>query len=159
MKKKVPFKIIEIENDGFHPILKAKVNGKSIMLVIDTGASRTVIDSMCLKGLTPIINKTHEPFAAGVNATQFAVQPFLVPLVAMGEVKLKNVEIFGTDLSQLSDLYEKMTGIRIGGLLGCDLLKKYSVKLNFNSNVMSFECIVDKKIKSSTKKKQALNRQ
>lgn len=153
MKKKVPFRAIQIENDGYHPILKAKVNGKSIMLVIDTGASRTVIDNMCLEGLTPIINEHQEPFAAGVNATQFAVQPFIIPLLKIGEVKLKNVTIFGTDLSQLSNLYEKMTGIRIGGLLGCDLLKKYSVKLNFNSNVMSFECIVDKKIKSSTKKK------
>jgi hypothetical protein len=159
MKKKVPFRAIQIENDGYHPILKAKVNGKSIMLVIDTGASRTVIDNMCLEGLTPIINEHQEPFAAGVNATQFAVQPFLIPLLKMGEVKLKNVMIFGTDLSQLSELYQKMTGIKIAGLLGCDLLKKYSVKLNFKTNVMSFDCSIDKKNKSSSKKKQALKHQ
>jgi hypothetical protein len=152
MKQQVPFKIIQIENDGFHPIVKAKVNGKRIMLVIDSGASRTVIDNMCLEGLTPTINELHEPFAAGVNATQFEVQPFLVPLLTMGKIKLKNLEIFGTDLSQLSELYQKMTGIRIGGLLGCDLLKKYSVKLNFKTNAMSFECSIDKKIKPSSKK-------
>ena len=40
----IPIDILQIEDDGSHLLLKAKLNGKVARLLIDTGASRSVFD-------------------------------------------------------------------------------------------------------------------
>ncbi len=145
MTKKIPLKITNLEQDGFHPLVKCKINKKTIWLVVDTGASRTVLDLDCLKDISPIENDHIEPFAAGISAQQFSVKRFVLPCITFSGTKFKNMEVFGSNLSELSKLYEQLAGIPIHGLLGCDFLIKYQAVLNFKSK----ELVV--KVKSKNK--------
>lgn len=147
MIKTIPFTITNLEQDGFHPIVKCKLKKKSIWLVIDTGASRTVIDLESLHDFSPIEHDHIEPFAAGINAQQFSVKRYVLPSISFSGVKLKNMEIFGSNLSELSKLYEQITGIPIHGLLGCDFLVKHKVVLNFKSKELIVK-VKSKKVKT-----------
>lgn len=146
MTKKIPLKITNLEQNGFHPVVKCKINKKNIWLVVDTGASRTVLDLDCLQDFSPIESDHIEPFAAGINAQQFSVKRFLLPCINFSGAKFKNIEVFGSNLSELSKLYKQLAGIPIHGLLGCDFLVKHKVVLNFKAK----ELLV--KVKSKTSK-------
>jgi len=44
----IPLQIIDLHEDGFHPLLEVTLFGKSFTLVLDTGASRTAFDHTIL---------------------------------------------------------------------------------------------------------------
>ena len=44
MKTTIPFKIIKIDDEGFHLLIKVYINKKVAHLLIDTGASKSVFD-------------------------------------------------------------------------------------------------------------------
>ncbi|MFM8917314.1 MAG: retropepsin-like aspartic protease, partial [Bacteroidota bacterium] len=48
---RVPIRLLKIEQNGCHPVVTAKINNKSIRMVIDTGASQTVFDKSRMEEL------------------------------------------------------------------------------------------------------------
>ena len=56
---KIPIDIRNIEDDGFHLTIVARINGKSVQMLIDTGASRTVFDKK--RSLRFVGESNHEP--------------------------------------------------------------------------------------------------
>ena len=67
----VPIEILPIEDDGFHLMLKAKINGKKANLIIDTGASRTVFDEILIKDFLP---KAYDDFETNEKLSQMEQQ-------------------------------------------------------------------------------------
>ena len=62
MITKIPIEIIRIENEGYHLIIKGKINKKVSNLIIDTGASRSVFSnslSGIRKGESANLNQTN----------------------------------------------------------------------------------------------------
>jgi predicted aspartyl protease len=143
MIKTIPLIITNLEQDGFHPLVKCKLKKKTIWLVVDTGASRTVIDLESLNDFSPFESEHIEPFAAGINAQQFAVKRYILPNISFSGIKFKNMEVFGSNLSELSKLYEQLAGMPIHGLLGCDFLVKHKVVLNFKTKELLFKVKTD----------------
>ena len=44
----VPIQIIDLHEDGFHPLVNVSIFGKGFILVLDTGASKTAFDQIML---------------------------------------------------------------------------------------------------------------
>jgi predicted aspartyl protease len=42
--EKLKLKLLNIDGDGFHLQASIKINGKAALVIVDTGASRTVFD-------------------------------------------------------------------------------------------------------------------
>ncbi len=136
MRKTIPFSLVQIENDGFHPIVKAYYNRHPLNLVIDTGASRTVVNKSMLTHLKPIENEHIEPLAAGINAQQFSVSLYTIDRFTISHIRFTNFEVFGADLSGLAKMYKSMVGFPLHGMLGSDFLIKYNAQLDFKKRVM-----------------------
>jgi predicted aspartyl protease len=52
MRKKIsniPLELMNIEGDGYHLMIEAEVNEKTVRLLVDTGASKTVFDKTRLQ--------------------------------------------------------------------------------------------------------------
>ena len=47
---KIPFEVIGLQADGFHIITQTTIYDKTFKIVIDTGASKTVLDKQTLLG-------------------------------------------------------------------------------------------------------------
>jgi predicted aspartyl protease len=134
MKATIPFRIIQIEPASYHPLIEGEIDGVKLDLILDTGASRTVIEKSIIEN-QPRANTTQEEvFAAGINAQKMEVEQVEVSTIKLGNLEFENMLVFSTDLSAISTLYEQMAGIKIGGLLGCDFLEKHKAVVDFGSN-------------------------
>ncbi len=138
MKISIPFRIVALEKTSFHPLVEGEVDNKKINLIVDTGASRTVFDKQLLNGYPILKADGVEPIAAGINAETMTVEQVNLPLIKLGDFEFKNMIVFGTDLEGISNLYQKMVGISIDGLLGCDFLEHHKAVLDFSKKRITF---------------------
>jgi predicted aspartyl protease len=136
MKPTIPFVVQEIESSSYHPIISGSINGTTISLILDTGASRTVIDSALTTDLPAVENHNQETFAAGINAQKMEVRHVEIPSITFGKIKFSNLNAFSTDLSAISNLYEQMAGMKIHGLIGCDFLEQHKATIDFGKRVI-----------------------
>jgi hypothetical protein len=131
MPKVIPFKIIELDAKSFHPTLTGKLGDSIINLILDTGASRTVLSKHITQGLPVIECEAEEAFAAGVNAQTMEVEQVGIPEITIGGSTFKNLLVFSANLDGISEIYHKMAGQKIDGLIGCDFLVKHKATINF----------------------------
>jgi len=132
----IPFEIKEIEHASYHPIVVAIIGHEQINMILDTGASRTVLSNNLVVNFDKTTGDDEEAFAAGINAQRMQVEQVVIPSIRIGDLEFFDMLIFSTDLNAVSSLYEQMAGIRIDGLLGCDFLVKYGGVVDFNTQRM-----------------------
>jgi predicted aspartyl protease len=129
--KSITFTVHELEANSYHPLVSGKINGMAVNLIIDTGASRTVIDTSVAENFKVDSSVEKEAFAAGINAQTLAVNQVVIPKLKLDGSTFKNVTAFSTDLSPISNLYEQISGIKIHGLIGCDFLVTHNARVDF----------------------------
>lgn len=148
MKEVIAFSLKEIESQSFHPIIRGRIAGQPVSIIIDTGASQTVIDKSLTNGLPTIVAEGQEPFAAGINAQRIAIERVEIPTLELEGVVFRKVQAFCSDLSPISNLYEELVGMKIHGLLGCDFLARNGAIINFRKGLIEVKRRVKKKNRS-----------
>ncbi|HNP49841.1 MAG TPA: retropepsin-like aspartic protease [Bacteroidia bacterium] len=136
---KIPLIIQTIEEDGFHLSVMAKINGKSVHLLVDTGASRTVFDKQ--RSLRYIGESSHEPhdkLSTGLGTSSMKTHLAVIRKIKIGELAIENFEAVLLDLSHVNESYEKMGLTPIDGVLGSDVLLKYKAVINYGKKELKF---------------------
>lgn len=136
---KIPLIIQTIEEDGFHLSVMAKINGKSVHLLVDTGASRTVFDKQ--RSLRYIGESSHEPhdkLSTGLGTSSMKTHLAVIRKIKIGELAIENFEAVLLDLSHVNESYEKMGLTPIDGVLGSDILLKYKAVINYGKKELKF---------------------
>lgn len=136
---KVPIEILPIEDDGFHLMLKAKINGKKANLIIDTGASRTVFDESLIKGFLPDEYdefETNEKLSTGLGTNTMQSSAFNLKSLRLGELNIKNYMAVILDLTNINESYSKLKLPLIHGVIGGDLLQKYKAVIYYKSRTL-----------------------
>lgn len=123
---KIPFEIIEMEGGGSHLLVKGEVNGHPANFIIDTGASRTVVDKNHLEELgfqKDII--PNEVLSAGLGTNSMESSTIVLQKLSLGKFILKNFEIAVLDLSHVNAAYAQLNLPVINGVIGGDVLMKH----------------------------------
>lgn len=133
---KIPLEILTLEDNSYHLLVNAALgntlNGK---MVVDTGASKTVIDATL--GLP--IDKNHEmPYTSGIGG-QVAVSFTRLDSLAFGDFEIMDLSLAMIDLSSVNEAYEQVSKAPILGLLGSDLLLKYHAKIDYKEACLYLE--------------------
>lgn len=137
---KIPIELVELERHNYHLLVKAKFeDGEFGYWIIDTGASKTVFD----KGLDQYYNlieadDDEEYQSAGISEGMVETLVGEVRSVNFGDLKLKDQKVALINLDHVNDIYRKYRDIRICGLLGSDLLKKYQCVIDYKYETISF---------------------
>ena len=129
---KIPIDIRNIEDDGFHLTIVARINGKSVQMLIDTGASRTVFDKK--RSLRFVGESNHEPhdkLSTGLGTNTMKTHITNLKKIRIGDLLIENFEAVLLDLEHVNDSYEKLGLTPIDGVLGSDLLVKHKAVINF----------------------------
>lgn len=155
MKIDIPFVVKETEDGSFHPIVQAEIDGQPIFLIIDTGASRTVLDKSLVNSYAVSENINQEAFAAGINAQKLEVEQAIVPLLKIGGIVFSDFSVFCTDLKPVSALFEEMSQTPIDGLLGCDFFHSNNATINFYKKVITIDKPIHKGLQPTPKKNQS----
>jgi hypothetical protein len=133
MKKIVlKIKLLNIENDGYHLSIKAKINGKVANLLIDTGASRTVFD---LNRMDKFINKKdlkkNDQLSTGLGTSSMVSHVSEIKKLDLGGLIIANYDGIFIDLSHVNKSYENIKLKPIDGVIGSDILLQFKAVVNY----------------------------
>lgn len=132
---RVPLKLINLQDDGFHLLVEIVVFGESHWAVLDTGASRSVFDKTLLEhNIAAEGIETVNPEEDTVATTLFSISSTAVatlPKLKIGKLKLKKYQAVGLDLQSVNEAYEHLGHPIVAGIIGGDILIKYKAKIDY----------------------------
>lgn len=134
----IPLQIIELQDDGFHPLLEAVVFGKPHWLVLDTGASKTAFDKeMILQAYEEAEFLASEKLSTGLGTN--TMQSFTATIFDMqiGELNIPEFEVAVLDLSTINIAYAQLDKPLVLGVLGGDILMQYSAVIDYGKSTLS----------------------
>jgi len=139
MAKSVKFEIVDFSEDGYHWLIECHLNGNDFHLVLDTGASRTVIDKNILGDIE--LEQHPNGLVLGFNSQSDSISTATLKSLYIGNVEINNFQVAVSDLSFLSSSYYEISGVKIGGVLGCDFLMNYVTSINIMRQRINFKNI------------------
>ena len=134
----IPLEILNLHDDGFHPLVEVVVFNRVFKAVVDTGASRTVLDKTTIEAYidaeTLLIS---DKLSTGLGTNNMQSYTLLIPELGIGQLKILNFEAAVLDLSAINSAYENMEADRVIGVIGGDILMKYGAVINYAERKLS----------------------
>jgi hypothetical protein len=131
---KILLEKVDIETSGNHLLLDVKVNDYSCKLVLDTGASRTVLDVSFLESINQeFTSQPEDEKSVGVGSNQLDSYLIDVDIFEIGELKLENYQLAAMNLEHVKMSYEKLGYNSVQGVLGGDILNNYDAIINYKN--------------------------
>lgn len=129
---RIPLRIISIEEDGFHLVLDAEIGNKKALLLLDSGASRSVFDINRIK--TFIGEKDfspHEKLSTGLGTNSMITHTTELNNFKIGTMRLPAFKAVLLDLAYVNESYSKLGLEEIDGVLGSDVLNAHSAIIDY----------------------------
>jgi hypothetical protein len=136
----IPLQIIELENENFHILIEGNFqDGTASNWIIDTGASKTVLDSNLTQCYESIEANPDEDYqSAGINQGMLDTTVGMIPQLQFGELMMTNQKVALINLNHVNEIYEKFASYKISGLLGGDILMQYKCIIDYKRKVIRF---------------------
>ncbi len=134
MEFSIPIRFNQIEEKGIHIAISGFVNGHLANILIDTGASQTVLDRNRVHFFSD--EKEFERFekpSKGLGTDNMEGFKFKACQFILGELDLRDHEMVLLDLSHVNASYRELGLPPIDMVLGGDFLKEYAAVLNYSS--------------------------
>ena len=133
----VKFKLVVLEPDNYHIVVRAKIEDKPLNVLIDTGASHSCFDLAFIKNLNPEISmEDNDGLNVGVGTSDFESKLSTINDFRMGRFLLKQYDVVLLDMSNINQAYEMMHKPLIHGIIGSDFLMKYKALIDYRERVL-----------------------
>ena len=127
----IPFNITEVEPESFHCILIGECLHKPLHLILDTGASRSVIHKELGELFFVGDDKPKAQNSHSLNSEITEYGMVHVPEIKFGPIVIKELSFTLIDLTYLNTIYLQHAGHRIDGLLGGDFFMRYKAVIDY----------------------------
>jgi hypothetical protein len=125
--------LLNIDGDGYHLSIKAKINGKTAHLIIDTGASRTVFDLNRMEKFVKSPDlKENGRLSTGLGTNTMKSQVSQLKKVELGTVLIADYHAIFLDLSHINVSYVNAGLNPIDGVVGSDILHDYKAMVDYD---------------------------
>lgn len=136
-KISIPLRLISIDKEGFHLMVKVKLNGKIARMVLDTGASKTVFDNHKIrKYLKAEQFEKNDQLSTGLGTNSMESHSVVVKKMIIGELVVPDFKIILLDLTHISQSYAQMGLPPIDGVLGGDILYEFNAIIDYGKKIM-----------------------
>ena len=133
----VPLILINLQDDGFHLLVEIVVFGEKVFAVLDTGASRSVLDkSLMEKHLSEF--ESHEDSQATTIFSTSTTLTGIIPKMKIGRLVLHDYHAVALDLQSVTDTYLSLGHPPIGGIIGGDILMAHKAKIDYERKTVKF---------------------
>ena len=134
----IKLKKLTLSDGGVHIILSAFVDDKPIRMVLDTGASHSVLNFGWAEQNLPNneIIKVKDP-AYGIGSS-VKVHKAVVSSFKIGELNLKNRLFALIDFDAINSVYEREGLEKVQGILGGDVLDEFGAVIDFKKYNLKF---------------------
>lgn len=133
---------LNFETGGYSLLSRVIINGKPALLMVDTSAPKTVLDT---DHLQKFVNKTElkRQSRRGLAAGNSSVYSYLATIDKMeiGSVVINGYKASSVDLGLINRSFRSMGNPQIDGLLGCDLLRHCKAVLRFEDRVLELNAL------------------
>lgn len=137
-KIEIPLKLVELENENYHILVEIGFSdNKTGMWVIDTGASKTVLDINLVDHYTKVETPLTETESMGIGDSRIETSSGIVHEMKFCSTSLFDLSVALIDLSPLNILYHQFTNEKITGLIGSDFLVRYKAIIDFKKRVLT----------------------
>ena len=143
--QKIPIKIIHLQEGNYHIHLHVRLFDENCTMVLDTGASKTVVDhtSLLKIGVPEEQIKSNDILSSGLGTNNMKGAESVLPSFEIGPWKIRNFHIAVLDLSSINFAYEKIGIKPVIGIVGSDILITYGAKIDLQKQVLTLR---DRKI-------------
>ncbi len=140
MRFSVPLHIIDLHEDGFHPLLDITVFNKPFKVVLDTGASKTAFDKNLLLEVNEIaLLNASDKLSTGLGTNTMESFTATIHDMAIGKLKIPEFDVAVLDLSTINIAYEQMGHPQVLGVIGGDILMQYKAVIDYGKRVIKFK--------------------
>ncbi|WP_183579037.1 aspartyl protease family protein [Mucilaginibacter sp. X5P1] len=140
MKFSVPLHIIDLHEDGFHPLLDITVFGRLFKVVLDTGASKTAFDkTLLLKANEIALLNASDKLSTGLGTNTMESFTATIYDMHIGDLKIPGFDVAVLDLSAINIAYEQMGHPEVLGVIGGDILMQYKAVIDYGKQVVKFK--------------------
>ncbi len=137
----IPLLLIELEQENYHLLIEGQFeDGSAAYWIIDTGASKSVLD-INLKDHYEIIESDNEDDyqSAGINQGLMETSVGKMTGLRFGNLEITNHKLALIDLNHVNEIYTQYTTFRISGLLGSDILMQYRSIIDYSRKIVQFQ--------------------
>jgi hypothetical protein len=125
---------------GKIPVIRTRLNGKQAHFIVDTGASVSILNEAeaSYYGFTVMnsnIYATTEVLGFNGSALTGKVNTCTIEI---GDVAIKYGNFRSKNMQDFAYILQKNENIRLAGILGADLMNRYSMSINFMDKTISF---------------------
>jgi predicted aspartyl protease len=134
-KTTIPLRIIDMHEEGYHPLVNVTVFGKPFILVLDTGASKTAFDQNMVEaeGREFILS---DRLSTGLGTNNMTSSTAIIHDLNIGSLLVEEFEVAVLDLSAINIAYAQLGYPEVLGVLGGDLLMKYKAVINYGKRLL-----------------------
>jgi predicted aspartyl protease len=136
----IPFKVLNIDNEGFHLLIKLRINRKIAKMIIDTGASKSVFDKGRIEQFVPERNfDVHDKMSSGLGTNTMQSQTTRIKKMKIGEIEILDYKAVLLDLSHVNQSYEQIGLNSVDGVLGSDILLQYHAIIDYDKKTLKLK--------------------
>ena len=137
----IPLNIIELEQENYHILIEGSFeDGTPSCWIIDTGASKTVLDKNLSSYYENLESDDLEDYqSAGINQGMMETSVGKLTFLRFGDLNITGQKVALIDLSHVNEIYGKYTSYRIAGLLGGDILILHQCKIDYAAQIIQFQ--------------------
>lgn len=136
----VPLRIIDLHDDGFHPLVEVMLFEKTFIMVLDTGASKTAFDQTMLSEANETMNiLASDKLSTGLGTNTMESFTATVSDLHIGDLPIAEFEVAVLDLSTINTAYGQMGHPQVLGVLGGDILMKYKAVIDYGKRVLKLK--------------------
>lgn len=139
MTIKVPMRIIDLHDDGFHPLMEIVLFGKTFTVVLDTGASKTAFDKTMLQAHEEALIIDSDRLSTGLGTNDMTSFTAVLPDMHIGDLHIQHIEVAVLDLSTINIAYRQLNHPEVLGVLGGDILVKYKAVIDYGKKQVKFK--------------------
>ncbi|GAA4140214.1 hypothetical protein GCM10022216_19110 [Sphingobacterium kyonggiense] len=136
---KIPFERINLQADGYHIITEVRLFDKTFKLVIDTGASKTVLDKTTLleSGIAEDNFENTDILSTGLGTNSMESFMLTIPEIKLQDWNIKNFTVAVLDLSSINFAYNQIGLEPVIGVLGGDILQQYGAIIDYKKQTLT----------------------
>ncbi|EHQ25796.1 aspartyl protease family protein [Mucilaginibacter paludis] len=134
----IPLKIIELQGDGYHPLVEVFIFGKTHLLVLDTGASKTAFDRELLQEANEEAEFLEsDKLSTGLGTNSMASFTATIHDMQIGTLRIPAFEVAVLDLSTINHAYGQLNQPQVLGVLGGDILMQYKAVIDYGNETLT----------------------
>lgn len=133
MKSAEPCTTIDIVSLSKKPIVKAMLNGKEAYFLLDTGSDLSILNTQLSEDYrfaTTELPDIWQVYSIGLQGNTGKMMGIGAAKVYLGDTRIRT-RWLGADMQALTNSIRKKTRIKIVGIIGSDVMKKYEFVIDY----------------------------